>query len=138
MKFRTLFPIIGGALLLSQCGPESMLSPVSEVPVQEITPVGPETSFVRDLRGSRMEYRDNHGLYVYKLSKIGTYEELVVTRKEKEVRRGLYTYKQTGKKNGEIVFDLNNVWKLKFTSPHRAEAKNDGDKRTYIFEFEWQ
>ena len=141
MKFRTLFPIIGGSLLLSQCGPESMLSPVSEVPVQEITPVGAETSFVRDLRGSRMEYKDNHGEYYYRLSKLGTYEQLVVAprgSKNKEQRRGLYTYKQTGKKTGEIVFDLTDVWKLKFVSPHRAEARNDGDKRTYLFEFEWQ
>ncbi len=140
MKLRTLFPALGGALLLSQCAPESMLSPVSEVPVQEITPVGPETSFVRDLRGSRLDYRDNHGEYVYRLSKMGTYEVLTVSRNKKvqEQRMGLYTYKQTGKKTGQIVFDLKDVWNLTFVSKNRAVAKNEGDVRSYTFEFEWQ
>jgi len=139
MKIRHLFPILGGALLLTQCGPESMFSLASEAPVQSISPATP-TSFVKDPRGSRMEYKDNHGEYYYKLSKLGTYEELVISprgSKNREVRRGLYIYKQTGKRTGEFIFDLKDTWKVKFISPTRAQAKNDGDKRTYIFDFEW-
>lgn len=138
MMTRIFVPILGG-LLLSQCAPESPLSPVKEVPPQPVIPVGPETSFIKDLAGSRLTYQDNHGEYVYKLEKLHlyTFTSLHQNKRDTDTRRGVWTYKQTGAKTGVLTFDGKDVWNLKFTSPHRATAKTPGDKRSYVFEFEW-
>jgi hypothetical protein len=87
-----------------------------------------------------MEYKDNHGEYYYKFSKLGTYEELIISPRgsdNREIRRGLYIYKQTGKRTGEFVLDMKDKWNVKFISPTRAQAKKDGDSRTSILDFEW-
>jgi len=139
MMTRFFLPILGTTLLLSNCSPESGLSPVKEVPPQPVIPVGPETSFIKDPAGSRLTYQDNHGEYVYTLQKLNLYSfnSLHQNKRDKDSRRGIWTYKQTGAKTGVITFDTKDVWNLKFTSPHRATAKTPGDKRSYVFEFEW-
>lgn len=139
MKFPGLLSFIGLALVLSHCAPESPHSPVKEVPPQPVIPVGPETSFVKDLRGSRIEYRDNRGDNCYLLQKIGTYDFSSISRNRKvnDTRRGIWMYKQTGEKRGQLILDGNDIWELTFVSPHRAIAKAAGDKRSYTFEFEW-
>jgi hypothetical protein len=139
MMIRLFPPMIGAALLVSGCSPESALSPVKEVPPQPVIPVGPETSFIKDPSGSRLTYQDNHGEYVYTLQKLGLYSftSLHQNKRDKDSRKGIWTYKQTGPKTGVLTFDGNDVWNLKFTSPHRATAKTPGDARGYMFEFEW-
>ncbi len=140
MKLRFSIPLLGTALLFSSCGPESMLNPTQVVPPQPVIPIGPETTFVNDVRGARIDYKDKNGECVYKLSKIGTYTFTSISRKGQSSaeKQGLYIYKQTGKKTGELIFDLSKTWKLTFVSTHRAIAKMDGDPKAYTFEFEWQ
>lgn len=139
MMIRFFLPVIGTALLVSSCSPESALSPVREVPPQPVIPVGPETSLIKDPAGSRLTYQDNRGEYVYNLQKLNLYSftSLHQNKRDTETRRGIWTYKQTGTKTGVLTFDGKDVWNLKFTSPHRATAKNPSDGRSHVFEFEW-
>jgi len=131
---------IASALLLTQCGPESMLNPTREVDNQPVIPRGPETAFVNDPSGSRIVYNDNHGENTYRLKKTHVYQfaSLSHNRKSTDTRAGVWIYKKTGAKTGVLTFDVDDVWNLKFVSRNRAIAKNDGDKRSYTFEFEWE
>ncbi|RYD28099.1 MAG: hypothetical protein EOP87_20165 [Verrucomicrobiaceae bacterium] len=128
-------------MVLTQCGPQSMLNPAQNVPVQEIDPVSrAEATFANNPAGSRMDYRDNHGEYTYRLSKTHLYQfaSLSRNRKQSDTRTGVWMYKKTGAKTGQLIFDGNDIWNLRFISKNRATAKNDGDKRTYTFDFEWE
>lgn len=140
MKYGSIPALLGSALLLSHCGPESMLNPTQEVDSQPVIPKGPETSFVNNPSGSRITYNDNHGENTYRLKKTHVYQfaSLSWNRKSTDTRAGVWTYKKTGPKTGVLTFDVDDVWTLRFTSPHRATAKNDGDSRTYTFDFEWE
>lgn len=140
MKSGYAAALLGTVLLLTQCGPESMLNPVQEVDTQPVTPVGPETTFVNNPSGSRIDYRDNHGEYTYRLKKTHLYQFASISRNRKvqDTRTGVWLYKKTGAKTGVLTFDGNDVWNLRFVSRNRAIAKNDGDVRSYTFEFEWE
>lgn len=141
MTIRHLFPILGGTLLLTQCGPQSMLNPAQEVSVKEIEPVPKaEAAFVNNPAGSRLDYRDNHGEYTYRLKKTHVYQfaSLTQNRKQTDTRAGVWIYKKTGAKTGQLIFDGNDIWNLRFISKNRATAKNEGDVRTYTFDFEWE
>ena len=138
MKFLHSLAILAPAILLSSCGPESGLNPTQVVPPQPVVPVGPETSFVSDLRGSQLAFNDRQGENAYKLSRIGTYTSVCLTRKKQAIQgSGIFFYKQTGPKTGTLTFDLKKTYNLKFVSPHRATAKIPGERRSYTFEFEW-
>ncbi|HVJ47108.1 MAG TPA: hypothetical protein VM511_12020 [Luteolibacter sp.] len=140
MNVRLLLSAVTLPLVLTQCGPESMLNPATEVDNQPVIPRGPETAFVNDPSGSRIVYDDNHGENTYRLKKTHIYQfaSLSWNRKSTDTRTGVWLYKKTGPKTGDLIFDVDDVWHLKFTSRNRASAKNDGDKRTYTFEFEWE
>ncbi|WAC18083.1 hypothetical protein OVA24_12630 [Luteolibacter sp. SL250] len=141
MIFRHLFPFVGGVLLLTQCGPQSMFNPAQEVSVKDIPPVTKsEAAFVNDPAGSRLDYRDNHGEYTYRLSKTRLYQfaSLSKNRKQSDTRTGVWMYKKTGAKTGQLILDGNDIWNLRFISKNRAAAKNVGDVRTYYFDFEWE
>ena len=139
MNLRISAAAFGTAIALTHCAPESMLSPVQEVPPQPVIPAGPETSFHSDPASSRLDYRDSRGEHSYKLSKLGTYSFISISPKRKttDTHNGIWSYKQTGAKTGRLVFDLKDVWNITFTSPHRATAKKEGSNRSYTFEFEW-
>lgn len=132
--------LLGSTFFLTQCGPESMLNPTQEVDSQPITPLGPATAFVNDPGGSRIVYKDNHGENTYLLKKTHIYQfaSLSWNRKSTDTRVGVWLYKKTGARTGELILDGNDIWKLRFTSKNRAIAKNDGDSRSYTFEFEWE
>lgn len=141
MKIRHMVPTLGGMLLLTHCGPESMINPAQDVPVQEITPVTrDDAAFVNDPGGSRLDYRDNHGENTYRLKKTHIYQfaSLSQNRKNTDTRTGVWMYKKTGSKTGQLILDGKDIWNLRFISKNRATAKNDGDKRTYTFDFEWE
>jgi hypothetical protein len=140
VNVRILFSAVAVPLLLTQCGPEAMLNPTREVNHQPVIPKGPETAFVNDVSGSRIVYNDNHGENTYRLKKTHLYQfaSLSWNRKSTDTRTGVWLYKKTGTKTGVLTFDANDVWHLKFVSRNRAIAKNDGDVRSYTFNFEWE
>jgi hypothetical protein len=140
MKYVHALVLFGSIPILTQCGPESMLNPAQEVNSQPIIPKGPETAFVNDPGGSRITYNDNHGENTFRLKKTHLYQfaSLSRNRKSSDTRAGVWTYQKTGSKTGVLTFDVDDVWTLKFTTPHRAIAKNNGDSRSYTFEFEWE
>jgi hypothetical protein len=129
--------MLGSVLILSQCAPESPLSPVQEVTPSTIIPVGPETSFSHDPSGSQMVYQSSGREYVYKLKQLGFYSfaRTSANNKSPQVRDGRWSYESTGPKTGELTID-DRTWSLTFTSAHRATAKAKGMK-TQTFEFEW-
>lgn len=138
--FRSVLLVTVPVALLSHCAPESPLNPTQEVSAQPVIPVGPETSFLDDPAGSRIDYKDNQGEYTYRLKKTHVYQfaSLSRNRKTSDTRAGVWSYQKTGPKTGILTFDLNHVWELRFVSPHRAIAKNQADSRTHTFNFEWQ
>jgi hypothetical protein len=135
MNFRlSSIAALASTLILTQCAPESPLSPVQEVTPTSVIPAG---SFAVDPSGSQLTYQSKGREYAYKLKKLGFYSFASVSanRKAPHVRDGRWSYKQTGPKAGELKID-DRVWKLNFISPHRATAKAPGMK-TQTFEFEW-
>jgi hypothetical protein len=141
MKCRHLPLIPASILMLTQCGPQSMFNPAREVSVKDIHPVAKsEAAFVNDPAGSRLDYRDNHGEYTYRLSKTHLYQfaSLTKNRKQSDTRTGVWIYKKTGAKTGQLILDGNDIWNLRFITKNRAMAKNEGDVRTYYFDFEWE
>lgn len=137
MNIRPTVAMLGSVLILSQCAPESPLSPVQEVTPTTVIPVGPETSFSNDPSGSQMVYQSSGREYAYKLKKLGFYSFARTSpgNRSPQLRDGRWSYKNTGPKTGELTID-DRTWSLNFISPHRATAKAKGMK-TQTFEFEW-
>jgi hypothetical protein len=128
------------AFSLTQCAPETGLSPVADVAAAAVTSMGPVTTTVQDPSGSRLEYTDTKGnQYVYKLYEATGYTLTKVSPRGRVLneQHGRWSYQKTGEKTGKLTFDGAKTWELRFTSPHRANAKRSGYTRIYRFEFEW-
>lgn len=140
MKLYSLLPILSGAMLITQCAPESMLNPTPEVGPQEVIPVGPDTAFVNNPAGSRLDYQDDRKEYTYRLKQSHIYQFGSITKKRKktETSVGVWMYKKTGPKTGQLIFDGRDTWNLRFISKNRATAKNETTGRTRTFNFEWE
>ena len=116
------------------------MSPVADIAAGAVTSIGPVTSAVQDPSGSRLEYTDSKGnQYVYNLYQVTGYTLAKVSPGGRVLNEntGRWSYQKTGEKTGRLTFDGNKVWELKFTSPHRANAKRAGYSRVYRFQFEW-
>jgi hypothetical protein len=128
------------AFSLTQCAPESGLSPVADIAAGAVTSIGPVTPVVQDPSGSRLDYVDGKGNeYVYKLYQMSgyTYTKVSPGGRVLAENKGRWSYQKTGEKTGRLTFDGGKAWDLKFTSPHRASAKRAGYSRVYSFQFEW-
>ncbi len=140
MRFSALSLLAACAFPLSQCAPESGLSPVVEVAAAAVESTQPPAPVSADPTGSRLDYQDAKGNeYVYKLYSLGAYTFTKLSAGGRVVAEdtGRWSYEATGPKTARLTFDGGKVWELRFTSPHRATAKRAGYSRRYTFSFEW-
>ena len=97
------------AFSLTQCAPESGLSPVADIAAGAVTSIGPVTSAVQDPSGSRLEYTDSKGnQYVYNLYQVTGYTLAKVSPGGRVLNEntGRWSYQKTGEKTGRLTFDV--------------------------------
>jgi hypothetical protein len=94
-------------------------------------------SILRSPNGARIRYQDNHGTYTITLFPDGRYRHVSVSQNETlaDTREGRWTWEPAANGRGELTLG-DNTWTLRFVSQDRADAKTDGDVRTYRFSFD--
>ncbi len=136
------FPVVllslAAGLLCNCAGPSGPPSPHQPSPGAPGWPgQGTPGSVFANPAGARIRYQDNHGKYVITLFPDHRYRWVSVSANETmaDTREGKWRWKPSGAGKGELDFG-DDTWTLRFTSPDKAEAKTEGDMRTYYFTFE--
>ncbi|QIF05337.1 hypothetical protein G5S37_28800 [Roseimicrobium sp. ORNL1] len=89
----------------------------------------------QEIAGSKLEYKDLHGSYVYTFAKDGSYTFAAVHQsgKSEGERKGAYKYAVTPPDKAKLSLDKDTVIALTFEAPLKGKLTVDDDVRPHAF-----
>lgn len=89
----------------------------------------------QDIAGSKLQYKDLHGSYVYTFAKDGTYAFAAVHQsgQSEGERKGTYKYAVTPPDKAKLSLDKDTAVTLTFEAPLKGKLTVDDDVRPYAF-----